>query len=177
MPALRNPRHERFAHAYIKIGIGSKAYAAAGYPTTSPDTRKANASRLLTYATVKARIEELRRHMTRRTAVTVESLAEELDEARALALKTEQPSAAVQASTVKAKLFGHLVDRKEVGKPGDFIDAQSAGDVIETVRKELGEVAARALELAIGKPDGTPAPEQVAEPDVEPTHGGSGAVN
>lgn len=117
--------------------------------------------------------------MASRTAVTVESLSEELDEAKALALKIDQPSAAVSAITVKAKLFGHLVDRKEVGKPGEFTDAQSPADVLAQVREQLGVDAAEALERAIGvETSQAPAAvvEQASEP-ATPTHDGSGSLN
>lgn len=178
MPALRNPRRERFCHLFVKCGVATTAYARAGYTIGPYHSVATNGSRLLKNADVKARIEELRRHMTARTAVTVQSLAEELDEARALALRTEQPSAAVQASTVKAKLFGHLVDRKEVGKPGDFTSAESAADVLEIVRKELGDDAARVIEQAVGHDVAEPPAPMVEDAkSLAPTHDGSGAVN
>ena len=46
--------------------------------------------------------------------MTIDSLAREFDENRAHAIRLEQISAAVQATTMKAKLFGFLVDRQQV---------------------------------------------------------------
>ena len=54
--------------------------------------------------------------------MTVASLLEELEEARKFALKHRQPSAAVQASMGKARIFGLIIDRREVGDPGAFDD-------------------------------------------------------
>ena len=54
--------------------------------------------------------------------MTVASLLEELEEARKLALKRGQPSAAVQASMGKARILELIIDRREVGDPGAFDD-------------------------------------------------------
>ena len=55
-----------------------------------------------------------------RAEVTLASLLAELEEARLLAIKENQSSAAVQATMGKAKLTGHIIDRREVGRPGEF---------------------------------------------------------
>jgi len=102
-----------------------------------------------------------------KTRVTVESLSAELDEAIALAKATQQPAAITQAVTVKGKLHGLLIDRKETGQPGDFAQAQSAQEVIDKVRAEMGDEAARALAVLAGlaSPDvGQAKPELSPEP-------------
>ncbi len=48
------------------------------------------------------------------------SLLGELEEARQLALKLGQASAAAQCSMGKAKITGHIIDRREVGVAGAF---------------------------------------------------------
>jgi phage terminase small subunit len=58
--ALRNLQHERFACEYIKDFNGAQAYART-YPGVTPDTAKANASRLLADANVRSRVEHLAR--------------------------------------------------------------------------------------------------------------------
>lgn len=68
MPALKNPRHEHFAAAYALTKNATQAAKEAGY---SPKTAHAQGFRLLKYADVQARIEELiqeslqRLHMSR----------------------------------------------------------------------------------------------------------------
>lgn len=56
----------------------------------------------------------------KRHDVTEDSLLAELEEARQSALGNAQSGAAVQATMGKARITGHIIDRKEVGKPGDF---------------------------------------------------------
>jgi hypothetical protein len=77
-----------------------------------------------------------------RAQVTVESILNELEDARKQAAEINQPSAAVSAIVAKAKVAGLIVDRKEVGKPGEF-----EGMNVD----ELREHVSRAIEkLGIG---------------------------
>lgn len=108
MPVLSNPRHEAFAQALAKGKSATEAYAQAGYKPHQP-----SASRLLSNAMVAARVEELQGRVARKVEVTVESLACELEEARSIALKEKQSSAAVQATMGKAKLFGLGVENRK----------------------------------------------------------------
>lgn len=126
MPVLRNIKHERFARSYTKHGIGRQAYSEAGYRSRMPATPRqsapvdACAARLLKHARVIDRIRELRAAMGKRADVTEESLLDELEEARISAAENNQSGAMVAATMGKAKLTGLVVDRKEVGQPGDF---------------------------------------------------------
>ncbi|MGA8954468.1 MAG: hypothetical protein WB503_03635 [Pseudolabrys sp.] len=52
--------------------------------------------------------------------MSVASLLGELEEARQLALKLGQASAAVAATMGKAKIRGLIIDRREVGEAGAF---------------------------------------------------------
>jgi len=117
MPALRNPRRERFARHYYKLGIGRHAYRAAGYSAEGDHVADANASRLIRCDEVQRRLREIA-DMTDK--VTEATLLAELEEARQGALEAQQHGPAVQATMGKARITGHIVDRKEVGKPGDF---------------------------------------------------------
>ncbi len=56
----------------------------------------------------------------RRCAVSVDSLTEELEEARELAAQTAQPGAQVSATLGKAKLHGLLIDKSHVQMQGDL---------------------------------------------------------
>ena len=58
----------------------------------------------------------------------------ELDEDRELARQLKQPSTAIAATVAQAKLAGLIVDRKEVGQPGEFENMKA---------EELAEVLAR----------------------------------
>lgn len=101
MPVLRNARHEKFAQALAKGKTATDAYEEAGY---KPDRK--NAARLTTNDDIAARVTELQSKTVKKVEITVDSLALELEEARAMALKEKQSSAAVSATMGKAKLFG-----------------------------------------------------------------------
>lgn len=147
----------------MKTGNGAQSYLKAGYKPTTRNSLDASASQLLRVPKVHRRIMELRKQMATRERITVGSLVDELDEARALAVRLEQPASAIQASMSKAKLVGLLVDRKETGQPGDFA-AQTPEAVLDLVRAELGDATADALLAALAQRSTAPAaPEPVVE--------------
>ena len=146
MPALANPRWERFAQCIVK-GLAEsggqysqrQAYKAAGYSTTNNNSTDAAASRLLRRVKpILDRVRELQYQAARRTRVTVDSIVDELEEARALALGTEQASAMVAATSTKAKILGLQVDRQEVGKPGDFSTSQTTDELAQAMLTQAG---------------------------------------
>jgi|SRR5882724_1017367 len=159
MPALANIRRERFCRHYIKTGIAARAYKASGYKASTRNALDVSASQLLRNPTVKSRIAELRRQMSYKTSITLQSLLEELAADRELARRVDQPSAAIQATVVQAKLVGLMVERKESGAPGDFASLGTVDEIVAKVRSELGEQAALLLQGALDKPDQDAAPE------------------
>ena len=133
MPVLDNPRHERLALALFEAINGSRpdirtqgqAYVAAGYRAKDAGVRggsaEAAASRLLNKVKpIGERVRELQASVARRKKVTLESIVDELEQAREIALEAIQPSAMVAATSQKAKVLGLSVERVEQGKPGDF---------------------------------------------------------
>ena len=130
MPALKNARHERFAQEMAKGKSQTEAYSLAGY-----DGDRTAASRLSTNVNVRTRLAELQDRGAERAVVTTESLIEEADEIKALALKASQYGPANAALTLKAKLAGKLVERAEVGTPGDF-DRMDDADLARYVATE-----------------------------------------
>src|SRR5260370_28308381 len=82
MPALTNARQERFCQL-VKQGVPPyRAYPAAGYQANNGAPY-----RLAENVRVKRRLTELTRHIAVKTRVTIESLTQELDEARELAAR------------------------------------------------------------------------------------------
>jgi phage terminase small subunit len=145
MPPLENPRRECFAQELAKGQSQTGAYLAAGYKgAKSPTTA---ASRLLTNVKVVARVKELQQRGAERAEVTVASLCADLDEDRALARKLGQSSAAVAATMAKAKLLGLVIDRKEVGAPGEFADLE---DMTSDELREHFAALVRSLEAEAG---------------------------
>lgn len=76
MPILGNARHERFAQEVAKGKTATEAYRIAGYEAAG-EAARVNASRLLTSATVEARVHELLSAGARRAEVTVERVIRE----------------------------------------------------------------------------------------------------
>lgn len=115
MPVLTNAKWERFAQELAKGKSQTEAYSAAGYKGD-----RTNASRLATNGNIIARVAELQERGAKRAEITIESLTDMLREDRELARELKQPAAAVSAVDKLAKLYGHMIERKEVGRPGDF---------------------------------------------------------
>jgi hypothetical protein len=146
MPVLDNLQHETFSQEIAKgTGVG-EAYAIAGYDCTNKAAAAASASRLLKTAKIQARVSELLNGAATRAVISIQKVLEKLDRAYDLAERMEQPSAMVAASMGLAKVAGLIVDKKEVGKPGDFtdVDDQSLDQFIMTEAKALGIVGQKA---------------------------------
>jgi hypothetical protein len=157
MPVLK-PRAELFVQTFIrgaKQGVTARqAYIAAGYAARG-DAADACASRLLSSAKVRARMDELARPMVRKTAFTLESLSEECERTIRDARLAGQHGVAVRALELAAKLHGLLttkidvhhsvgVEREEIlARLGEKYGA----DVADTLRNALGSpvIEARAL--------------------------------
>lgn len=136
-------------------GNGRKAYQAAGYQASLENNGRSidvAASRLLSNVKVQNAIAS---HVVRartRHDYTVDTILGELDESRQAALADKQHGPAVQATTVKAKLLGMIVDRKEVGTPGDFAALDSIQAILALAAKELGQDAAAMLSAIANQP-------------------------
>ena len=139
MPVLRNPRHEKFAQEIAKAKTATAAMAAAGY------SHPRNSTRLTKNDEIRRRIDELKERGAARAEVSVASVLDELEEARQLALKRGQVSAAVQASMGKARILGLIIDRREVGDPGAFDD--------KTDEELMEEAKRRAAALGLLPPE------------------------
>ena len=150
MPALANPRHERFARFYLRSGNASQAYVLAGY-SCEPHGARANACRLIAKSNVKRRVDELRRGLGRRSEVSATSLIEDLQADRRLAISLKRPGDAIKATMGVARIAGLLIEKREVGSPGGFDRAETlrqiaerhGQEVVDLLRQALGESTSR----------------------------------
>ena len=111
MPELTPPRLEQFAVLLARDVDPVEAAGDVGFDHSTTRERAARLAReRAKRADVKARVVELRRQLHRHN-VSIDSLTFEYEEARQMALQAEQPSAAVAATTGKAKLHG--LDKSE----------------------------------------------------------------
>lgn len=134
-------KQENFCQKYLEIGNAAEAYRLS-YETGSTNARAiaSNANKLLNDPQVSMRIKELQEEHKQRHNVSIDSLTEELEQARGLALQTEQPSAAVSATMGKAKLHGLLVDKQEIsGKDGGPIDYRDVSE--EEIERRIIELS------------------------------------
>lgn len=140
MPALANPKHERFAQELAKGKSQADAYAEAGYKPSEP-----NASRLTRNDKVAARVAELQERGAIRAEVTVATIIAELEEAREVAKQGLQPGPMVAASMGKAKVAGLLIERTELtGKDGGPIQTEETSPRDKLADRVAGVAAARA---------------------------------
>jgi len=88
---------------------------------------------------VRRRVDELKERGAARAEVTIASLVNELENARLLAVKRGQASAAVAATMGKAKVTGQIIDRAEVTTLDEF-EGKSPDELIEMVSNGLREL-------------------------------------
>jgi hypothetical protein len=145
-------KQEAFCQAYIETGNATEAYRRAfGEKDWAEGALHVQASKLLSTPKVNLRVKTLQAKAVERHDITVDDLVTELESARNKAMNEPKgASAAVSATLGKAKLLGLIIDRGEVGKPGDFARMTDA---------ELERIAS-------GSGEGTPkATDSKAEPD------------
>ena len=131
---LRNQRHERFC-VHLAQGLSiAESYAAAGYSKNT-----GNASRLNANESIQARVRELQAETAANAKITIESICAELAEATEVAKSKGQAQAMVSASALRAKLAGLMVERVEVGNPGDFDDLESKAEIVDRFFERLIE--------------------------------------
>ncbi|MCP2134587.1 hypothetical protein J2S28_001639 [Rhizobium sp. SLBN-94] len=123
------PKQEAFVREYLIDLNATQAAIRAGY---SEATAKEQGSRLLTNVHIADAVAKGQAKAAKRAEITVQSLAEELEEARTLAIKEAQSSAAVAATMGKAKLFGLGVENKRVS--GSF-------QLITLTQEQIGKLS------------------------------------
>lgn len=117
---MLDPVRERFVQEYVSHGNASEAYRTANPKAKNwkPETLHPKASRMLAEDKVRARLAELQAKVAEKHEITVDSLVQELEEARTAAMKNPRGiSAAVSATMGKAKLLGLVVDKAEHSGP------------------------------------------------------------
>lgn len=114
--AKLTPKQEKFCQKYIELGNASEAYRQS-YDCSRMKSETINRKAKVEYdkGKIRARINELQEEHRERHNVTIDSLIEELEQARIAALSAETPqsSAAVSATLGKAKLLG-IGKREEI---------------------------------------------------------------
>lgn len=133
------PKQQRFVQEYLQDHNGTQAAIRAGY---SESTARQQGSRLLTDPRVLAAVRAGQQKVAKKAEVTVDSLMAELEQARKLALKEKQASAAVTATMGKGKLAGLLVEKhKHSGAIGTYDLKNLSDDDLDRLEQILGPLA------------------------------------
>jgi hypothetical protein len=142
MPALQNPRHERYAQLIVEgLANGdskpysqSRAYIAAGYTAKRGGSAQAASSRLL--FRVIHRVRELQQIAARNAAETAEKMARELNEIQYEARADKAHGAAVAAVLGKAKVLN--IGAEQQHRVPDFQQANSMEDIGRKLLQSVG---------------------------------------
>jgi hypothetical protein len=148
MPALNNQKHENFAQLTVhgaKYGWSQgEIYQRSGYRATGHSAAMA-ASRLMKKDDIRARIAELAapKDVLRRVNVSAQALIDKSETLFERGVATDQLNAVGKAIELQGKLGGALVDRVEVGSPGEFAQLKTLEDVVAAllVDMEPGDLA------------------------------------
>lgn len=101
------PKQENFCLKYVETGNASEAYRLVyNSQKMKPESVNRKAKELLDNVKVSARISALQAEHTERHKLTVDTLLDELEEARKVAKEKENANAMVTATMGKAKLLG-----------------------------------------------------------------------
>jgi len=115
-------KQENFCQAFLETGDLSEAYRRS-YNTAkmSPKSINGKAWELKNNGEITGRIENLLESAQKRNRKTMDDLLRDLEEARQLALETQQPSVMVTATMGSAKLLGLDKPAPEDDDKGDIM--------------------------------------------------------
>ncbi|MCI0598715.1 MAG: hypothetical protein L0Y60_04210 [Beijerinckiaceae bacterium] len=146
MPALANPKWEKFARLRAEGKNIEEAYGGAGYKNSQLrkggtwNGWRSGSSLMAKRPEVKARIAELLESLARKTEITLERATEMLIEDRQLAYDLKQASAAVSASCSIAKLHGLMVERTMNLNVYATMTNEQLGDELARIRSQIAEI-------------------------------------
>ncbi len=105
-------KQEKFCQAIVAGNNQSEAYRTAyDVSGSTPKSVNENASKLMTNTKVISRVEELRGPVVEKAQYTLGAALAEADEARLIAKVDRDGSVMVQATALKAKLSGLLIEK------------------------------------------------------------------
>jgi len=161
MPALDNPRHERFAFALFaglsedsRIGRAASTAYRTAYPNAAQgNSAEAAASRLLRRVKpIMERVRELQREYEQRVEPEIDfsrnRVGKRLDKASRMAEQLENPAAMGANEMHIAKIFGYVTDKTEI-KTTDFANAKSMRDIGIGLLAQVGMDAPSDADIAL----------------------------
>lgn len=128
MPALKNPKHEKFAQEIAKGASGAKAWIAAGYDTNAK-AAAVSATRMLKQPSIAARVNEL---LERKAEIEIKATERAIE-------KTAITKAAVLEELAKIGFANML----------DYVKTQPDGDAYVDLSKLTRDQAAAIQEVVV----------------------------
>lgn len=138
------PKQEKFAQLVARGETYSDAYRGAYNALGSKmESINVNACKLMSDTKIMQRVMELQERAAKRTVVTIQSITEELDEAKDLAEREGQAAAMTGAILGKAKVNGLIVNKSEVTRKRDIseLDDAEIDALIASAESGEGEAA------------------------------------
>lgn len=142
LPVLANPKNERFAQELAKGKTADEAYVLAGYKEN-----RGNAATLKAKQSILKRVQEIQGRAAEKAGVTRERILDALARIAFAPVGSDHiKTADIRAACMDlAKIEGHVVDRAEVGGPGDFdrMDDEELARHVASEAAELGIAGGR----------------------------------
>jgi hypothetical protein len=130
------PKQRKFAESYVECGNASMAYRLHyNVEHMNPASVRRAAKELLDNPNIAPTIRELQAAHRQRHDVTIDSLVDELEEARSFAMVVGHIGAAVAATMGKAKLYGLITDHHNVTGEIKSIREMSDEDLDDEINK------------------------------------------
>lgn len=126
MPALDNPKRERFCREYVIDGNGAQAAIRAGY---SAKTAKVQASQLLTIINVQQRVAELRGQVNDKLELTQEKILRDIETISEEARAGGQFSAALKGKELLGRHTGMWPQKIEHKHDLQFLDGMTLDEL------------------------------------------------
>lgn len=155
------PKQEAFALAYVETGNAAEAYRRAYdvRAATTHSTIYSAAAHLMADPRIATRVQELQLQAVDMAMFTIKAALDEYEEARQLALTSENPSpaAAVAATNGKVKLFGLEAPSRSkhelVGKDDGPIQTEDVTRDADAFARRMADLAARHAASGTGETD------------------------
>jgi hypothetical protein len=149
MGILYNPQHELFAQSRASGMSQQEAHAKAGYSGT-----KVGGQQMDRRPYIRARVKELQTQAANKIELSRKDILDRIFQDWELARKLGQCASALKAGELMGKELYHMfIDRKEVGKPGDF-DSKTEDELRQIVRDGLKDLGWE--EETVNQPPSTP---------------------
>ncbi len=133
------PKQARFVSEYAKDQNATQAAIRAGYAKASAEVQ---GCRLLRNDHIRAALAKAQARIAKRNEITTDSLVAELEQARRVALRSNQASAMVAATLGKGKLTGKLIERRHhSGAIGSYDLTRISDEDLARLESILGPLA------------------------------------